>query len=65
MATWPIHQKVIFFSFLFMMRFGIEGEGGGTQLTRKAEDETAHQLALAQGLYRWRSQHEKCVVCAS
>lgn len=25
MATWPIHQKAIFFSFLFMMRFGIEG----------------------------------------
>lgn len=31
-------------------------------LTRKAVDETAHQLALAQGLYRWRSEHEKCVV---
>lgn len=39
------------------------GMGGGvTQLSREAADETAHQLALAQGLYWWRLQHEKCVV---
>ena len=28
------------------------GEMGVAQLTRKAADETAHQLGLAQGLYR-------------
>lgn len=49
-----------------MMEFGIDvpthrggdgwgGEGvrgGGPSLSDKAADETAHQLALAQGLYR-------------